>query len=179
MATAAREQPTSSPNREAIIIIGVLVPVVLIIVAVAVILVIIVVFFGLKRRHADSPEKTPESRLIAQEVNRDNGRGEKIVPNLTPALDLGRTQEVIAREERPPPYCLKSEPPGDDVVDSIKLNEINNKDPEVTAEPSSYSDNRLSRIETDDFNPFPDTNLNSTPHLVTIGEDGEGEPANV
>ena len=169
----------SSPNREAIIIIGVLVPVVLIIVAVAVILVIIVVFFGLKRRHADSPEKTPESRLIAQEVNRDNGRGEKIVPNLTPALDLGRTREVIAQVEQPPPYCLKSEPPGDDVVDSIKLNEINNKDPEATAEPSSYSDNRLSRIETDDFNPFPDTNLNSTPHLVTIGEDGEGEPANV
>ena len=74
----------------------------------------------MKRRHADSPEKTPESRLIAQEVNRDNGRGEKIIPNLTPALDLGRTQEMIAREERPPPYCLKSEPPGDDVV---KLNE--------------------------------------------------------
>ena len=132
MAADAREQPTSSPNRaEAIIIVGVLVPVVLIIIAIAVILTIIIAFFGLKGRHADSPEKTPESHLIAQEVNRDNGRGEKIVPNLIAALDLDRTWEVIAREEQPPPYCLKSEPLGDDVVDSIKLND---KDPEATAE---------------------------------------------
>ena len=45
MVTDAREQPTSSPNCEAIIIVGVLVPVVLIIIAVAVILAIIVAFF--------------------------------------------------------------------------------------------------------------------------------------
>lgn len=172
MTTDTTGQPRSSPNSEAITI-GVLVPVVLIIIAVAVILAIVLLIFIWRRsKYSDPPdnEKAPESRVIAQEENRGGGRGEKVVPgNQTQTgagLDPVYTQIVTAREEQPPPYFPKSEPP----INSEELNKMNNKERKVV-EPTLY-DNRSSLVESD-FHLPADTNLNSAVELVTICEGDE------
>ena len=169
MATDTVEQRRSSLT----IIIGVLVPVVLIIILIAVVLAIIMIVHiqRTRSRTQDDPlvnEKAPESHIIAQEVNTDNGRGEKVLSN--PPTNLDRTQEVTPQAEQPPPYyaTVSTEQPRK----SIELNRINNEEPKPT-EPSFY-DNRESLIESD-FHLPTDTNLNSRPQLVTICEGHEVE----
>ena len=167
MATDTVEQRRSSLT----IIIGVLVPVVLIIIIIAVVLAIIINAIWRRSRTQDDPlvnEKAPESHIIAQEVNADNGRGEKVLSN--PPTNLDRTQEVTPQAEQPPPYyaTVRTEQPRK----SIELNRINNEEPKPT-EPSFY-DNRESLIESD-FHLPTDTNLNSRPQLVTICEGHEVE----
>ena len=139
-------------------------PVVLIIILIAA--VITIVIWRRSRTQDDDPpvnEKAPESHIIAQEVNRDNGRGEKVLSSPT---NLDRTQEVTPQAEQPPPYyaTVDTELPRK----SIELNRINNEEPKPTE--ASYYGNRSSLIESDFHLP---TDLNSTPHLVAIFEDDE------
>ena len=62
----------------------------------------------------------PESHFIAQKVNRDNWREEKVVPNQT---TLDHTQVLTAQEEPPPLYYEKGE-----ALTSEQLNMINNNE---------------------------------------------------
>jgi FtsZ-interacting cell division protein ZipA len=155
-----------------VITVGVLVPVVVVFIVIAIILTIIVVikFWRKRRAHDDVNEKAPESHIIAQEVNTDDGRGEKVVPNPTAALNPLEVT-LTAQEEQPPPYyaSVKHEPP----VNPLELNMINNGEEPKPTEPSLY-DNRSSLVESD-FHLPTDTNLNSKPQLVTICEDDEAQ----
>ena len=114
-------------------------------------------------------EKAPESHIIAQEVNADDGRGEKVLSS-NPTTNLDRTQEVTPQAEQPPPYYATVST--EQSRKSIELNRMNNEEPKPT-EPSFY-DNRGSMIESD-FHLPTDTNLNSRPQLVTICEGHEAE----
>ena len=171
MPTDPTEQPRSSTNQA--VIVGALVPIVVIIIAVAIIIALIFGFVIWRRSKDTDPhdnEKAPESRIITQEENRDDGRDEKVVPN---QITLDRTQVLTAQQERPPPYYEKTEAPT-----SEELNVMNNNEepkPMVT-EPSSY-DSRFSFIESD-FHLSADTNLNSAAQLVTICEGDEAEQNN-
>ena len=147
------------------IIIGVLVSVVLIIILIAVVLIIVMIAIWRRSRTQGDPlvnEKAPESHIIAEEVNTDNGRGEKVLSN--PPTNLDPTQEVTPQAEQPPPYYATVST--EQSRKSIELNRMNNEEPKPTE--LSFYDNRGSLIESD-FH-LPNNNLDSRPQLVTICE---------
>ena len=147
------------------IIIGVLVAVVVIIIIIIPVVFAITIVIRRRNRTQDDPlvnEKAPESHIIAQEENADNGRGEKVLSH--PPTNLDRTQEVTPQAEQPPPYYATVST--EQSRKSIELNRMNNEEPKLT-EPSFYA-NRDSLIESD-FH-LPNTNLDSRPQLVTICE---------